>query len=149
MALLRTRSKRILFCAGSLFKIAHPDCQAVTPSSPFLSYPKIALVPVFPHPIVRVVLVIVAEVFMNRPAQMSFVEDDYMIQRFSAAAFRPTRSGLSQKASKGDLSSPTQSLPQAVKRWLALSRKLRPQPARPQALFGLHSGAVAHQYIGL
>jgi len=85
---------------------------------------------------------------MNQPAQMGFVEDDQMIQQFPATASHPVCSGLSQKASKGDLSSPTQSLPQAVKKLLALSRMLPLQLAHPRALFGLHYGAVARQYIG-
>ena len=39
----------------------------------------------FPQPIMRAALVIVADVFMNQPAPMSFVEDDHMVQQFSAA----------------------------------------------------------------
>ncbi len=33
---------------------------------------------------------IIAEVFTNQPAQMSFVEDDHMVQQFSAASPHPT-----------------------------------------------------------
>jgi len=45
---------------------------------------------VFPQPIVRTVLVIVAEVFTSQPARMSCVEDDQRIQQFSAATPHPT-----------------------------------------------------------
>jgi len=45
---------------------------------------------VFPQPIVGAVLVIVAEVFTNPPAQMSCVEDDHRVQQLYAATPHPT-----------------------------------------------------------
>jgi hypothetical protein len=45
---------------------------------------------VFPQSLVSFIRMIVAEVFTNQPAQMSFVEDDHMVQQFSAATPHPT-----------------------------------------------------------
>jgi hypothetical protein len=41
------------------------------------------------HGVVDTVLVIVADVIANQPAQVTFIQDDHMIQQFPAAASHP------------------------------------------------------------